>query len=58
MDFNLIISAQKLRLAPDLLQRKPGPRLMVIKNIPARTYLRVTPEQWFVFRELWPTAER
>lgn len=51
MDFNLIISAQKLRLAPDLLERKPGERLLVIKNVPARTYLRITPEQWFVLRQ-------
>jgi CRP-like cAMP-binding protein len=51
MDFNLIISAQRLQLAADLQTTPPDGRLIVVKNVPARTYLRVTPEQWFILRQ-------
>lgn len=54
MDFNLVISAQLLRLAPDLQRTDVRDGLIVIKNLPAKTYLRVTPEQWkilFLFEQ-------
>ena len=51
MDFNLIISAQRLQLAADLQTTSPDERSIVVKNVPARTYLRVTPEQWFILRQ-------
>lgn len=50
MDFNLIISAQTLRLAPDLQLSETTNGVFVIKNVPAKTYLRVTPEQWVILR--------
>lgn len=50
MDFTLLISAQPLILAPNLRTTPPANGLMVVKNIPARTYLRVTPAQWEILR--------
>jgi CRP-like cAMP-binding protein len=46
MDINLLLSAQTLHLAPNLRQSEPVNGLIVLKNITARTYLSVTPEQW------------
>ena len=51
MDLNLILSAQSLRLAPQLQRSGPVNGLIVIKNIPAKTYLRVTPEEWAILHE-------
>jgi CRP-like cAMP-binding protein len=51
MDLNLILSAQTLSLAP-LLQRSGLINgLFVIKNVPAKTYLRVTPEEWTILQQ-------
>ncbi len=46
MDINLLLSAQTLRLAPNLRQSEPVNGLIVLKNITTRTYLSVSPEQW------------
>lgn len=46
MDHHLILSAQTLRLAPNLQRSPPVKGLLVVKNVPARTYLRITPAQW------------
>lgn len=51
MDFALTISARRLQLASELQQSNPDGRLVVVKNVPARTYLRVTPEQWFILKQ-------
>jgi len=45
MDINLILSAQTLGLAPQLQQSELINGLYVLKNVPLKTYLRVTPEQ-------------
>lgn len=45
MDHNLILTAQTLVLAPHLRERAPSRGIVVIKNIPAKTYLQVTTEQ-------------
>jgi CRP-like cAMP-binding protein len=45
MDLNLILSAQTLGLAPQLKQSELINGLYVLKNVPLKTYLRVTPEQ-------------
>jgi CRP-like cAMP-binding protein len=46
MDLNLLLSAQTLHLAPKVKCSERINGLIVLKNVPARTYLRVTPEQW------------
>jgi hypothetical protein len=51
MDLNLILSAQTLQLAPQLNKSEAINGLLVIKNIPAKTYLRVTPGQWLVLQQ-------
>lgn len=51
MDINLILSAQTLRLAPQLKLSDPIDGLLVLKNIAARTYLMVTPEQWLILQK-------
>jgi CRP-like cAMP-binding protein len=50
MDINLILSAQTLGLAPQLQQSELINGLYVLKNIPLKTYLRVTPEQLVILR--------
>ena len=50
MDFNLLISAQPLILAPKLRITPPVHGLLVVKNVPAKTYLRVTPAQWAILQ--------
>ncbi len=50
MDINLILSAQTLALAPGLQQSGLINGLYVLKNVPLKTYLRVTPEQWVILR--------
>lgn len=51
MDFALTISARRLQLASELHTSGPDDGLMVLKNVPARTYLRVTPAQWFILKQ-------
>ncbi len=51
MDLNLILSAQTLCLPPQFQLSKLINGLLVIKNIPAKTYLRVTPEQWRILKQ-------
>src|SRR5665213_4038877 len=50
MDINLILSAQTLGLAPHLHKSGLVNGLIVLKNIPQKTYLRVTPEQWVILQ--------
>lgn len=50
MDFNLLLSAQPLVLAANLRTTAPVDGLMVVKNVPAKTYLRVSPAQWEILR--------
>jgi CRP-like cAMP-binding protein len=51
MDHNLILTAQTLVLAPHLRESAPIKGIMVVKNIPAKTYLHVTPEQWLLLQQ-------
>ena len=51
MDLNLILSAQTLRLAPEVHRSEAINGLLVIKNVQAQTYLRVTSAQWRVLQE-------
>jgi CRP-like cAMP-binding protein len=51
MDINLILSAQTLSLAPQLQRSELINGLFVVKNVPQKTYLRVTPEQWIVLQQ-------
>jgi CRP-like cAMP-binding protein len=51
MDHNLILTAQTLVLAPHLREGTPIKGILVIKNIPAKTYLHVTAEQWLLLQQ-------
>ncbi|HEX2854846.1 MAG TPA: cyclic nucleotide-binding domain-containing protein [Opitutaceae bacterium] len=51
MDHNLILTAQTLVLAPHLRESAPIKGIIVVKNIPAKTYLHVTPEQWLLLKQ-------
>jgi CRP-like cAMP-binding protein len=51
MDINLILSAQTLSLAQMLQRSELINGLYVIKNVPLKTYLRVTPEQWVILQQ-------
>lgn len=51
MDWNLILSAQTLRLASNLQQSAPINGICVIKNDRAKTYLKVTANQWAVLQQ-------
>lgn len=51
MDFNLILTAQTLVLAPHLRESEPVHGVLVLKNIPAKTYLRVTEAQWLLLKQ-------
>jgi len=51
MDVNLILSAQTLCLAPQLKRSGLINGLLVLKNVPAKTYLRVSPEQWVILQQ-------
>jgi CRP-like cAMP-binding protein len=51
MDINLILSAQTLSLAPQLQCSDRINGLLVVKNVPLKTYLRVTPEQWLILQQ-------
>jgi CRP-like cAMP-binding protein len=51
MDLNLILSAQTLCLPPQFQLSKRINGLLVVKNVLAKTYLRVTPEQWMILKQ-------
>lgn len=51
MDFNLILTAQTLVLAPHLRESVPVDGMLVVKNIPAKTYLHVTKAQWVLLQQ-------
>jgi len=51
MDINLILSAQTLRLAPQVKRGELVNGTFVLKNLPAKTYLCVTPEQWLILQQ-------
>lgn len=48
MEINLILTANQWQLASQLERTKPYGGVLIIKNIPERTYLAVTPLQWQV----------
>lgn len=48
MEINLILTANKWQLAAQLEKTKPFGGVMIVKNVPERTYLAVTPLQWQV----------
>ena len=51
MDLNLILSAQTLRLPPQFQLSERINGLYVIKNVLAKTYLQVTPEQLVILKQ-------
>src|SRR3954469_7185293 len=51
MDFNLILTAQTLVLAPHVRESTPVGEMIVLKNIPAKTYLHVTKAQWVLLKQ-------
>jgi CRP-like cAMP-binding protein len=51
MDINLLLSAQTLCLAPQIKRSELINGIFVLKNIPAKTYLSVTPEQWQILQQ-------
>ena len=48
METNLILTAKKWQLAPQLERTRVAGGVQVVKNIPERTYLAITPAQWLV----------
>ena len=48
MEINLILTAKKWQLAPQLERTRAAGGVQLVKNIPARTYLAITPAQWIV----------
>jgi CRP-like cAMP-binding protein len=50
MDTNLILSAQILTLAPNLQHSEVINGLLVVKNVSAKSYLKVTTGQWRILR--------
>ena len=56
MDLNLLLSAQTLHLAPQVKCSERINGLIVLKNVRARTYLRVTPEQWRILTKFEETS--
>ncbi|HEU5079513.1 MAG TPA: cyclic nucleotide-binding domain-containing protein [Opitutaceae bacterium] len=50
MDEQLVLTAQTLRLNPDLQRADAPGNVFVIKNVPARKYLTVSAEQWNLLR--------
>lgn len=51
MDFNLILTAQTLVLAPHLRESEPVDGMLVVKNIPAKTYLHLSKAQWVLLQQ-------
>ncbi|MEO6876541.1 MAG: cyclic nucleotide-binding domain-containing protein [Opitutaceae bacterium] len=50
MDTNLTLSAQILTLAPNLQHSESINGLLVVKNVTAKTYLKITTAQWRILR--------
>lgn len=48
MEINLILTAKSWQLASQLERTKPFGGVLIVKNVPERTYLAVTPKQWQV----------
>lgn len=48
MEINLTLTAKKWELTSRIERAKPNGGVQLIKNVPERTYLAVTPEQWIV----------
>lgn len=48
MEINLILTAKSWQLASQLERTKPYGEVLMIKNVPERTYLAVTTKQWQV----------
>jgi len=48
METNLILTAKSWELASQLERTKAYGGIIVVKNVPERTYLRITPKQWIV----------
>lgn len=46
MEINLLLTAIRLQLAPHLAHGELAGGVRMVKNIPERTYLAVTPKQW------------
>src|SRR5262249_15994876 len=46
MEINLLLTAQRLELADELVQSQASGGVVTIKNVRERTYLAVTPKQW------------
>jgi len=46
MEINLLLTAKRLELTEQLIHSETAGGIMVIKNVPARTYLAVTTKQW------------
>ena len=50
MDEQLVLTAQTLKLNPDLQRADTVGDVFVVKNVPARRYLTVSTEQWNLLR--------
>jgi CRP-like cAMP-binding protein len=48
MEINLILTAKSWQLASQLERTKPFGGVLIVKNVPERTYLAITPRQWQV----------
>src|ERR1700710_2622539 len=48
MEINLILTAKSWQLASQLERTKSFGGVLIVKNVPERTYLAVTPKQWQV----------
>lgn len=46
MEINLLLTAIRLQLAPHLAHGELAGGVRMVKNVPERTYLAVTPKQW------------
>ena len=55
MEINLILTAKSWQLASQLERTKPFGGVQMVKNIPERTYLAVTPKQWQVLARFGDT---
>src|ERR1700710_2807765 len=48
MEINLILTAKSWQLASQLERTKAFGGVLIVKNVPERTYLAITPRQWQV----------
>ena len=46
MEINLVLTAKSWQLASQLQRTKPFGRVMMVKNVPERSYLAITAKQW------------